>query len=295
MMSRVFYYLIFGLMWTLTLLPLKVLYILSDFIFFCFYYLTSYRRKITKTNLRNSFPEKSTEEIRHIAKKFYQRLADQIIESFKLLHISKKAILKRFKYVNPELLEEYYRSDRSIMLLCGHYGTWEWMVGMPLITKYKILAVYQPPSFSDFSRIYYYITNRFGLYPVPMREIYKEIVESKSKNELTATFILGDQSPPPERIKYWTNFMNQDTPVITGYDRIAQKTNQVVIYMDIVWKKRGFYEITFRKITDAPKEVEGFGIARDYLKALEKTIVRGPELWLWSHRRWKRKRDDILE
>ena len=124
-----------------------------------------------------------------------------------------------------------------------------------------------------------------------MREIYKEIVESKSKNELTATFILGDQSPPPERIKFWTNFLNQDTPVITGYDRIAQKTNQAVVYMDIVWKKRGFYEITFRKITDNPRQAEEYGIARDYLKALEKTIIRGPELWLWTHRRWKRKRE----
>ncbi|MCK5794121.1 MAG: hypothetical protein KAH12_05420, partial [Anaerolineales bacterium] len=200
MMSRIFYYIFFGLMWTITLLPLKVLYILSDVIFFFIYHLISYRRKITETNLRNSFPEKSTQEIKQIAKKFYRRLADQIIESFKLLNLSKKEISKRFKYVNPELLEELYQSDRSIMLLCGHYGTWEWMVGMPLITKYKILAVYQPPSFSDFSRIYHYISNRFGINPVPMREIFKEIMKSKSKNELTITFILGDQSPPPERI-----------------------------------------------------------------------------------------------
>ncbi len=282
-------------MWTLTLLPLKVLYILSDVIFFVIYHLISYRRKITETNLRNSFPEKSTQEIKQIAKKFYRRLADQIIESFKLLHLSKKEISKRFKFVNPELLEELYQSDRSIMLLCGHYGTWEWMEGLALITKYKILAVYQPPSFSDFSRIYYYISRRFGVNPVPMREIYKEIVESKSKNELTATFILGDQSPPPERIKFWTHFLNQDTPVITGYDRIAQKTNQAVVYMDIVWIKRGFYEITFRKITDNPRQMEEYAIASDYLKALEKTIIRGPELWLWTHRRWKRKREQPAE
>ena len=180
------------------------------------------------------------------------------------------------------------------MLLCGHLATWEWMVGMPLITDYKILAVYQPPSFRDFSRIYHFVSSRFGLYPVPMREIYREITESKSRNELTATFILGDQSPPPERIKYWTHFLNQDTPAITGYDRIAQKTNQVVVYMDIFWKKRGFYEVTFRKITENPKEVKGFGIAEDYLRALEKTIIRRPELWLWTHRRWKRKRDEPL-
>ena len=295
MISRILYYIVFGLMWTLTLLPLSVLHILSDFLFLIFYHLVSYRRKITEANLRNSFPEKSTQEINQIAKKFYRRLADQIIESFKLLHLSKKEISKRFKYVNPELLEELYQSGRSIMLLCGHYGTWEWMVGMPLITKYKVLAVYQPPSFSEFSRIYHYISNRFGINPVPMREIFREIMESKSKNELTATFILGDQSPPPEQIKFWTTFLNQDTPAITGFDRIAQKTNQAVVYMDIVWTKRGFYEITFRIISDNPRQVEEYGITRDYLKALEKTIIRGPELWLWTHRRWKRKREHHTE
>lgn len=278
-------------MWTLTLLPLKVLYLLSDLIFFFIYHLISYRREITESNLANSFPEKSREEIKQISKKFYRRLSEQIIESFKLLHLSKKQLLKRFKFVNPELIEGYYKSDRSIMLLCGHYGTWEWMEGLALITKYKILAVYQPPSFSEFSRIYYYISRRFGVNPVPMREIYKEIVASKSRDELTATFILGDQSPPPERIKFWTNFLNQDTPVITGYDRIAQKTDQAVVYMDIIWKKRGYYEVVFQEITDKPKQMDEFGIARDYLQALEKTIIRRPELWLWTHRRWKRQRE----
>lgn len=293
-MSRLLYYMLFGFLWTLTLLPLKVLHLLSDFLYFVAYYLISYRRDITETNLRNSFPEKSDEEIKQISKKTYRNLTDQVIESFYLLHMSKKGILKRFEYKNPELLDSYFDSGRSIILLCGHFGTWEMMVSLPLVIKHKVLAVYQPQNFKDFDRIYHYVSRRFGLKPVPMKEIYREITESKSRNELTLTFLLGDQSPPPGRIKYWTTFLNQDTAAITGYDRIAQKMDQAVLYMDIHWKKRGYYEIHFQEITDQPRKEEEFAITEDYFKALENTIKRRPELWLWTHRRWKRKRDEPL-
>jgi KDO2-lipid IV(A) lauroyltransferase len=293
--SRIAYYIIFGFTWILTLLPLRVLHLFSDFLFLVFYYLLSYRKKITETNLRNSFPEKSSLEIKQITKKFYRRLCDQIIESFKLLHLSKKQLSKRFIYVNPELLEELYQSGRSIILLCGHIGTWEWIMGIRSISKYKFLAVYQPQSFSDFARIYDVIGNRFGIHPVPMKDTFREIMSSKSKNELTATFLLGDQSPRPEGIKFWTNFLNQDTATITGFERIAKKTNQAVVYTDIVWKKRGYYELTFRKICDNPGQIEDYGITEAYFRALEKTIVRRPELWLWTHRRWKHKREQSAE
>jgi len=293
--SRIAYYIIFGFAWTLTLLPLRVLHLISDFLFLVFYYLLSYRRDITETNLRNSFPEKSDLEIKQISRKFYRHLCDQIIESFKLLHLSKKQLSKRFIYVNPELLEEIYQSGRSVILLCGHIGTWEWIMGIQSITKYKFLAVYQPQTFSDFARIYDVIGNKFGIHPVAMQDIFRKIMASKSKNELTATFLLADQSPRPEGIKYWTNFLNQDTATITGFERIAKLTRQAVVYIDLVSKKRGYYELTFRKISDNPEQVEDYGITDAYFRALEKTIVRSPELWLWTHRRWKHKREQASE
>ena len=293
--SRISYYILYGFLWTLTLLPLRVLYLVSDFLFLIVYYLISYRKLITETNLKNSFPDKSALEIKQITRKFYRRLCDQIIESFKLLHLSKKQLSKRFIYANPELLEELYQSGRSVILLCGHIGTWQWIMGIRSISLYKFLAVYQPQSFSDFARIYDVIGNRFGIYPIPMKDTFREIMASKSKNELTATFLLGDQSPRPEGIKSWTNFLNQDTAVITGFERIAKKTKQAVVYIDLVWKKRGYYELTFRKISDKPRQIEDYGITEEYFRALEKTIVRSPELWLWTHRRWKHKREQPAE
>lgn len=295
MLSRIAYYIIFGFAWTLTLLPLRVLHLFSDFLFVVFYYLLSYRKKITETNLKNSFPEKSAREIKQISRKFYRHLCDQIIESFKLLHLSKKQLSKRFSYANPELLEELYLSDKSVILLCGHIGTWEWIMGITSITKYKFLAVYQPQTFSDFARIYDVIGNRFGIHPIIMKDTYREIMASKSKKELTATFLLADQSPRPEGIKYWTNFLNQDTATITGFERIAKKTKQAVVYIDLSSKKRGYYELTFRKISDNPEQIDDYGITEAYFRALEKTIVRSPELWLWTHRRWKHKREQSSE
>lgn len=289
-MSKLLFYFLFGILWVINLLPLRVLYILSDILFFILYHLVSYRKKVSLTNLENAFPEKSSEEIHKLCRRFYRRMCDQIIESFKIIHISRKQILKRFSYVNPELITELYDSNKSVILITGHHGTWQWFLGLGLIAKHKILAVYQPPSFSDFSRIYDYVSNRFGVVPVPMKELYRAMVDSKSKNELTATFILGDQSPRPKGIKYWTNFLNQDTPTITGFERIAKKINQAVVYMHVERKRRGYYEVSFQKLSDEPKEIKDYDITEAYFRALEKTIVNQPELWLWTHRRWKHQR-----
>ena len=294
-MSRILYYFIFGFWWILSLLPLRVLYILSDLLFFVLYHLVSYRKKVTLTNLENSFPEKSSKEIQEISRKFYARLCDQIIESFKLIHLSKKQMKKRFNYVNPELLDELYQSNKSVIAIAGHHGTWEWIVSLGLITKHKVLAVYQPPSFSDFSRIYHYVSNRFGIVPVPMKELFRAIMDSKSRNELTMTFILGDQSPPRKNIKYWTNFLNQDTPTITGFERIAKKTRQTIIYLSIQSKRRGYYDVSFQKLSDSPGEIKDYDLTEAYFRALEKTIIEQPELWLWTHRRWKHQRQNASD
>jgi len=256
------------------------------------YHLLSYRNKVTLTNLENAFPEKSPEEIQKLCRRFYRRLCDQIIESFKIIHISRKNILKRFNYLNPEVLTELYESNKSVITLTGHHATWQWYLSLGLVTKHKVLAVYQPPSFTHFSKIYDYVSNRFGVIPLPMNKIFRAMVDSKSKNELTATFILGDQSPQPNGIKYWTQFLNQDTPVITGFERIAKKTNQAVVYIHIERIKRGYYEVSFQKLTDEPIDIKDYDITEAYFRTLEKTIINQPELWLWTHRRWKHQRQN---
>jgi KDO2-lipid IV(A) lauroyltransferase len=286
-MSRISYYLLFGFIWVITLLPFWALYVVSDLLFVVLYYVTCYRRNVTHANLKNAFPDKPDDEIHRIAKVFYRRLSDQILEAFKLVHMSKKQMQNRFHYKNPEILDKLYQKNKSVIVLAGHFGTWQWIISLPTVTKHKVLAVYKPTSFKELPGIYYYVSKNYGTIPVPMKEIYREIVKCKSQNELSISFLLADQRPLPKNIKYWTRFLNQDTPTLTGFERIAKKTEQAVVYMEINWKRRGYYDVHFRKICDNPKKFKDYDITEAFFRELEQSIRKRPEFWLWTHKRWK--------
>ena len=281
------YYIIFSTCWIFTLLPLKVLYIFSDLLFFCSFHILTYRKHLTLINLQRSFPEKSSKEIRRIAKRFYRHFCDQIMESFKLFHMNEKQILRRYSFRNPEVLDELYQSNKSVIAVSGHYGNWEWLASLPLVTRYKVLFVYKPPSNKNFARLYARVGGKFGVMPITMQQLLRAILDYKTNKELSTTIILGDQRPPPRNIKYWTRFLNQDTPLLTGFERISKKTNQAVVYINIQRIKRGYYEIIFHKLFENPGEINDFEITETYIKTLEKIIVDQPELWLWTHHRWK--------
>ena len=286
-MSTVLYHIFIIFCWIFTLLPLKVLYIFSDLLSFLAFRVFTYRKKATLTNLQNSFPDKTPDEIKGIAKRFYSHFCDQLMESFKLLHMNEKQILKRYKYKNLEVLDELYRSNKSVIALTGHYGNWEWLVSLPQVTRYKVLIVYKPPSNKNFYDIFTRLEKKFGILPVTINQLFRTILDCKTKNELTTTIILGDQRPLPHNVKYWTNFLNQETPVETGFERISKKTNQAVIFINIQRKKRGYYDIIFHKLSESPQKTNDFEITETYFRTLEKSIVEQPELWLWTHRRWK--------
>lgn len=280
----------YGIIWILTLLPFKVLYIISDFLSFITYYLIPYRKKVTLTNLKKSFPEKSSTEINKIAKKFYRHLFDLFLESFKLLQMNEEQILKRFDYKNPEVLDELYSKNKSIITVFGHYGNWEWLASLPLVTKYKVLAIYKPLANSSFDNFFIRLRGKFGIETVTIQQALRKILNFQQNKELTITFFLGDQRPMGRYIKYWTTFLNQDTPILLGVEKISKQTDQAVVFIDIQKKKRGFYEIVFIKLFENPKETEEFEITEKHIRILEKIIINRPELWLWSHRRWKHKK-----
>lgn len=280
----------YGIIWILTLLPFKVLYIISDFLSFITYHLIPYRKKVTLTNLKKSFPEKSSTEINKIAKKFYRHLFDLFLESFKLLQMNEEQILKRFDYKNPEVLDELYSKNKSIITVFGHYGNWEWLASLPLVTKYKVLAIYKPLANSSFDKFFIRLRGKFGIETVTIQQALRKILNFQQNKELTITFFLGDQRPMGRYIKYWTTFLNQDTPILLGVEKISKQTDQAVVFIDIQKKKRGFYEIVFIKLFENPKETEEFEITEKHIRILEKIIINRPELWLWSHRRWKHKK-----
>ncbi|MDP3003541.1 MAG: lysophospholipid acyltransferase family protein [Bacteroidales bacterium] len=289
-MGAVGYYIFYGINWIITLLPLPVLYIFSDFLYFLFYYFPSYRRKVVATNLKNSFPEKTEEELKCIEKKFYKHLADLFIETFKLVHMSKEEQKKRFTYSNLEIIDKLREEKRDIIAVLGHYNNWEWPTLLPFFLKYKIVIIYKPLQNKFFNRFINKQRSRYGIVLTPMSQIIREIINFRKNNINTLSVFLSDQTPVKSEIKYWTTFLNQDTPVYLGTEKIASKYDMAVVYFHIQKIKRGFYNLDIKLLFEHTAGLPEYLITETHTRKLEEIIKEKPEYWLWSHRRWKHKR-----
>lgn len=269
------------------LVPFPVFYLLSDFVFFILYYVIGYRKKVVVQNLQRSFPEKSPEEIQRISRKFYRYLCDLFLETFKTLTITKKNALKHC-YLNNEarvLFEKYHAQKKSVIIVMGHYGNWEWAGNAySLQCPQQLYVIYHPLSNKYFNSLIRKIRMRFGTKLYAMNDTFKEMV--KNRNEVNATAFIADQTPAPENA-YWTNFLNQDTPVFWGTEKIAKKMNFPVIYVTIKRHKRGRYEVFAETLFENPRDTKDGEISEAHTRRLEKDIKEKPETWLWSHRRWK--------
>jgi len=273
----------------LSLLPYKLIFLISDFLYIIAYYLVGYRKGIVYNNLRNSFPEKSQKEIENIAKKFYHNLCDFIFELIKANYLSFNCLKKTFKYTNIDLINKYYDQGRSVLYVGGHIPNWE-ICGMllPRFVNHEVNAVYLPLSNKIFDKIMINLRSRFGVKMVSSSQSLRKFIENRKK--LTLNLMVADQSPIESEIHYWTKFLNQDTPIFLGVERIAKKMNYVVVFTRIHRIKRGNYEVSFIPVSDNPKETKEFEITKKHTKLLEETIKMYPDNWLWSHRRWKHKR-----
>ena len=288
-MKAVFFYIFYGFVWLITLLPMPVLYLKSDFAFFIVYHVLKYRKKVVLNNLHNAFPEKDETEINIIAKRFYRHFCDIFIESVKTIHITKKQVNRRYRFQNPEVFNELYDRNKGVILVSGHYGNWEWMINFPAFVKHKFLVIYKPLKSKYFTNFINNLREKFGAEMITMKESYKIIMQCHKENHPAITWFLADQSPPKEA-RYWTTFLNQDTPVFLGPEKISVKTGHAVVYMEVLKVKRGVYDITFTKITEDSKNTAPNEITEKHVKLLEQSIQRNPQYWLWSHRRWKYKK-----
>ncbi|MCC8426757.1 lysophospholipid acyltransferase family protein [Mucilaginibacter sp. UR6-11] len=279
-------------LYVFSLLPFWLLYILSDFLYIFIYYLVHYRRRVVRQNLINSFPEKTITEIKIIEKRFFRYFADFIVETVKAITLSEKELRKRVVLTNPELINKYYDRGRSIIAIGGHYCNWE-LAGLNFYfyTDKKFMIVYKPLSNAIFDKFFYTIRSRFGTIPVTMRQTLRKAVEFK--NELTAIALLGDQTPSREELDYFVDFLNQKTPVFLGAEKIARSMNSVVLYYNMVRVKRGYYNYSLIPLFEEPKQTEPYEITKAHVKYLEDIIKREPQYWLWSHRRWKFKPEDV--
>ena len=290
-MEAIGYYIIYGFAWVLTLLPLPVLYVFSDIIFPVMYYVAGYRRKVVRTNLENSFPEKSIRDIIKIEKVFYHHLCDLFIETFKLIRISNRQLMKRMHMTNPELLERLFNEGRDVAMVLGHYGNWEWLAVLPLYTKLQTVSIYKPLHNKHFDRFMNKIRSRNTMMLTPMSSVIREVVNLRQKNIRSLFAFITDQTPPKGEIKFWTKFLNQETPVYLGAEKIASKYNMAVLFLNIQNVRRGYYNFTAELLFENSAGLPDHLITEAHVKRLEEIIRERPEQWIWSHRRWKHKRE----
>jgi KDO2-lipid IV(A) lauroyltransferase len=291
-MGAIVYYLFYGVNWIITLLPLKILYFFSNFVFLLLYYFPSYRRNVVAANLRNSFPEKSEEEIKSIEKKFYKHFADLFVEIFKLTHFNKRQLMNRCTVSNLEILNKLYDEKRDVIGVLGHYNNWEWLSILPQYLNYKIVSVYKPLQNKYFNGYINNLRLKFGMVLTPMSIIIREIINDRRNNTNTLSAFISDQIPPKGDIKYWTKFLNQDTPVYLGAEKVASKYDMAIVFFHIQKVKRGYYNLNIELLFEHTAGLPEYLITDTHVKRLEEIIREKPEYWLWSHRRWKHKKPE---
>jgi len=289
-MAAIGYYLFYGINWIITLLPLPVLYVFSDFLYLVLYYVVSYRRKVVATNLKNSFPEKTDKELKIIEKKFYRHLSDIIIETFKSTHMTRTNQKKRFTYSNLEIIDKLREEKRDIIAIMGHYNNWEWPTLLPYYLKYKTIIIYKPLQNKYFNRFINNHRSEHGIVLTPTSQVIREIINYRKKDINTVSVFISDQIPSKGDIKYWTTFLNQDTAVFTGAGKIASKYDMAVVFFHVQKVKRGYYNLNIELLFDHTEGLSEEVITEKHVRRLEEIIKEKPEYWIWSHRRWKHKK-----
>lgn len=271
-------------------LPFWLLYFISDLMAFFAENVFRYRRAVILKNLRNSFPEKSEDEIRKIKSRYYKNLTDVALETFKLLSISRGEFTKRVKILNVEKVNDLYDKNISVIATTSHLCNWEWMLAICAVHfKPSIDAVYQEIKNSFFEKLMFRIRSRFGSIPVEKKQVFRESLKKRNIPHVIA--LVADQSPPrTDEQVIWTTFLKQDTVFYSGMARLAKSFKWPIVFGEMRRVDRGFYEMEFKNICLNPEEFNDEQIINKYAEMVENSIRENPESWLWSHNRWKRSR-----
>lgn len=286
------FYLLYGAVNLIAMLPFGVLYFLSDILYVIVYYLAGYRRRVVRKNLINSFPKKKEKEILQIERKFYRHLCDYFVETIKTLRISDKEIRKRMVFKNPEIVNRLTKDGNSCLLSLGHYGNWEWVpsIGLYLLPEVEQGHVYKTLKSRAFDELFLKIRSRFNPKPIEMKTAYRTIIQNRNESKAMVIGFLNDQRPKKQNNEHWMTFLNQDTLVQTGMERIAEQFGFAVVYLDIKKAKRGYYVGDFSVITADASNEEKLAVTERYTRKLEETILDEPAYYLWSHNKWSRKK-----
>lgn len=288
-MAESIYHLLRFLLKLLSYIPFRLLYIVSDGMFYILYYIIRYRRAVVRKNLTESFPDKSLHEIKLIEKKFYHFFMDMTIESCKLASMSQDAIRRRMAFKNVEAVNSLLRSGKSVAVYLGHYGNWEWVSSMPLWLDENAIGaqIYHKLRNDSMNRLMLHIRERMGAVSVDMHKTARYITTLAAEHKVCTIGFIADQSPRMRESRHFLHFLNHNAPVLTGTEKIIKHYKFGAFYLDVKRTRRGFYEAEFVKMHDNPQELPDFELTALYFRHLELSIMRQPELYLWTHNRFK--------
>lgn len=273
----------------LSCLPFGVLYLLSDFLYYVVYYVIRYRREVVRKNLTESFPEKSEQEILCLEKEFYHSFVDIILESCKLASISKDEMKRRMTFKNVDYVNTVLRNGKSIALYLGHYANWEWCSSIPLHLDKNVIGaqIYHKLSNKNMDRLMLDIRERMGAVCVDMHKTARYVTEISAEKKISIIGFIADQSPRKKDSRYFLHFLNHNTPVLTGTEKIVKHYGLEAFFLSVKRVKRGYYEAEFIQLHDNPKSLPDFKLTDIYYQMLEKCIIENPELYLWTHKRFR--------
>lgn len=295
-MKAVVFWIFYPFLWILSVLPFRALYVLSDIVYFIVYKVIGYRKKTVRYNLKTAFPSKSQKERNDIERKFYHHLCDMFLEMIKSMNIKKEDLLQRYQFSNKELITQFDRAGQSSILVMGHYASYEWVFALQLSMQHPGYAVYKKIKHQQFDNLIRKIRGRWNTYMVDSRDTMRFVQRLERENKTGCYGFVADQTPRYHRARYWTDFLGHELPFFTGVERIAREFGLPVLYYGVDKVKRGHYKGKFTLLTaNGSKTAEG-EITDAFAKALEKQIQSRPELYLWTHKRFKLlgKKEEVL-
>ena len=290
-MQYLIYLLAYPIIWLISMLPFRLLYLFSDFVYIIVYRIIRYRKKTVRENLILALPHISDQERLIVEKKFYHHMCDMFLEMVKTMNISKEEICKRFVFKNIDVYKELEKEGKSVAIICSHYASYEWIISMNYYSDFVAYGIYKQLKNPYFDKLVHKIRSRFKAKLITTKQTIPTIINNDKNKVLALYGFASDQSPRLNSAFHWAKFMGIEVPVHTGAEMLSKRYNMNLVYLNTKKVKRGHYEATLEILSDNPKEVPNYELTDRFLKLLEEQIYEAPEFYLWTHKRWKYRRD----
>ncbi len=287
-MQFLIFALVYPLIWFLSKLPFRVLYVISDLVFFILYYIVGYRKDVVRFNLKTAFPNMDEVTLKKTEKRFYHHFCDLFIEVIKTLSISEQTLRDRYLFTNIEVLQKYIDKGQPVLVTMGHYASYEWIFALATIIKDPGFAIYKKIKNPYFDKMIRDIRSKWNSTLVPNKVAREKIKEVLQTHEGFTMFgFIMDQSPSNPKRKHFSNFLGVSTPFFTGVEKLSKQYDLPVLFLGTTRVKRGYYSSTFSVLADSPKQHPDFAITDAYASILTKLIHQDPSYYFWTHKRFK--------